>query len=141
LSRIYWDSMVFIYWLENHPVFAKRTDYILQTMLKRGDRLCASHLTVGETLTGPIKHNRNQLAAQIEEFFDSGLVEFLPFDRKAAKLFADVRARANVSPADSMHLACAGSAGVDLFLTHDKSLHKLHVSGIHFIAGLDGNVF
>lgn len=141
MSRIYWDSMVFIYWLENHPEFAKRADHIFQLMLKRGDRLCASYLSVGETLTGPLKHKRSQLAAKIEEFFDSGLVEFLPFDRKAAKLFADLRATTNISPADSMHLACAGSAGVDLFLTHDKNLHKLHVPGVHFIAGLDGNVF
>lgn len=141
MSRIYWDSMVFIYWLENHPELAKRADHIFQLMLKRGDRLCASFLCVGETLTGPLKHKRSQLAAKIEEFFDSGLVEFLPFDRKAAKLFAELRATSNISPADSMHLACAGAAGVDLFLTHDKNLHKLQVPGVHFIAGLDGNVF
>ncbi len=141
MSRIYWDSMVFIYWLENHPVYAKRTDHIFQTILKRGDQLCGSYLSVGETLTGPLKHKHSQLAAKIEEFFDSGLVAFLPFDRRAARLFAELRATANVSPADSMHLACAGAAGVDLFLTHDMDLQKVHVPGIHFIAGLDGNVF
>ena len=24
MSRIYWDTMLFIYWLENNPEFAKR---------------------------------------------------------------------------------------------------------------------
>jgi predicted nucleic acid-binding protein len=52
-----------------------------------------------------------------------------------------LRATANVSPADAIHLACAASSGVDLFITHDKTLHKLRVNGIQFIAGLDVNVF
>jgi uncharacterized protein len=33
-----------------------------------------------------------------------------------------------------MHLACAASAGIDLFLTSDKQLLKLDVPGIQFIA-------
>lgn len=133
--------MVFIYWLENHPVYAPRAEHIFRSMLKRGDRLCASYLSLGEVMAGPLKRNRAELAAKIEQFFDSGLLEMLPFDRKAAGEFARLRANANVSPADAIHLACAAASGVDLFLTHDNSLHKLRVQGIQFIAGLDVNVF
>lgn len=133
--------MVFVYWLENHPIYAPRVEYIFQSMLRRGDRFCASYLSIGEVLARPLKLEQGQLVARIEQFFDSGLVEMLPFNRKAAGEFARLRATANVSPADAIHLACASSAGVDLFLTHDKSLHKLRVPGIHFIAGLDVNVF
>jgi uncharacterized protein len=141
VSRVYWDSMVFIYWLENHPAYAPRADYIFQSMLTRADRLCASHLTIGEVLTGPVKHKRLQLAQKIEQFFDSGLLEMLPFNRAAAGEFARLRAGEKVRAADAIHLACAAVSGVDLFLTHDRSLHKLHVPGIQFIAGLDVNVF
>ena len=141
MSRIYWDSMVFVYWLENHPTYAPRAEHIFRSMLTRGDRLCASYLSLGEVLAGPLKHNRVQLAAKIEQFFDSGLVEMLPFDRRAGGQFAQLRATCSVNPADAIHLACAAAAGVDLFLTHDKSLHKLRVQGIQFIAGLDVNVF
>jgi predicted nucleic acid-binding protein len=133
--------MVFVYWLENHPVYSPRAEHIFRSMLTRGDRFCASYLTVGEVLAGPLKHGRVAAAAKIEEFFDSGLVEMLPFGRQAAGEFARMRATARVSPADAIHLACAGAAGVDLFLTHDKALHKLQVPGIQFIAGLDVNVF
>lgn len=141
MSRIYWDSMVFIYWLENHPVYAPKVEHIFGSMVARGDRLCASYLSLGEVTAGPLKHGRIELADKIEQFFDSGLPEFLPFDREAAGKFARLRAGANVSPADAIHLACAASAGVDMFLTHDKNLHKLRVPGIQFIAGLDANVF
>jgi predicted nucleic acid-binding protein len=133
--------MVFVYWLENHPSYALRVEHIFESMLARGDQLCASHLSIGEVLTRPLQLKQTQLAARIEQFFDSGLVEMLPFDRKAAGEFAKLRATANVSPADAIHLACAAASGVDLFLTHDKSLQKLHLKGIQFIAGLDVNIF
>ena len=141
MSRIYWDSTLFVYWLENHPSFASRVEHIFNTMMTRGDTLCTSFLAIGETLAGPLKHGRLQTAAHIEQFFDSGLVEMVPFDRKAAGQFARLRASSGVRPADAIHLACAGAAGIDLFLTGDEDLHKLRVPGIQFIAGLNVNVF
>jgi len=141
MSRVCWDSMVFIYWLESHPVYSPRVEHIFRSMMERGDRLCASYLTLGEVLTKPTQAHELDLVARIEQFFDSGIVELLSFDRKAAGEFARMRGASNISPADAIHLACAGSSGVDLFLTHDKGLHKLRVPGIQFIAGLDVNLF
>lgn len=141
MSRIYWDSMLFIYWIESHPAYAPRVDFIFQSMQDRGDALCASYLSLGEVLVGPLKGNRADIGMKVEQFFDSGLVQMLPFDRGAAAKFASLRATAKVTPADAMHLACAAAAGVDLFLTHDGRLPKLRVQGIQFIAGLDVNVF
>lgn len=140
MSRVYWDSMIFVYWVENHPVYGARVEHILQSMLRRGDQLCASYLCMGEVLTGLLKHNFTMQAAKVRQLFDSEGIEILPFDRRAAEQFAELRATTNVSPADAVHLACAGAAGVDLFITHDKTLHKLRAKGIQFIAGLDVNV-
>ncbi len=141
MSRVYWDSMLFVYWVENHPDYAARVDHIFQSILLRGDQLCASYLCMGEVLTGTLRHKHATLSAKVRQLFDSGGIEVLPFDRKAAELFAQLRARENVSPADAIHLSCAGAAGVDLFLTHDRKMHKLRIPGIQFIAGLDVNVF
>ena len=141
MSRVYWDTMVFVYWLENHPHYAPRAEHIFRSMQSRGDRLCASYLSMGEVLAGPLKRGQVQMAATIKQFFDSGLPEILPFDRNSSLEFARLRATANVSPADAIHLACAAASGVDLFLTHDADLHKLRVPGIQFIAGLNVNVF
>jgi hypothetical protein len=41
------------------------------------------------------------------------------------------------SAANSIHLARAAAIGVDLFLTGDKDLRKLHIPGIKFIDGID----
>ena len=133
--------MVFVYWMENHPAYAPRVESIFRSMLQREDRLCASYLCLGEVLTGPIKHKNVSMAAKVRQLFGSGGIEILPFDGKAAELFAQLRAVLNVRPADAIHLACAATPGVDIFLTHDVALHKIRVPGIQFIAGLDVNVF
>jgi predicted nucleic acid-binding protein len=96
---------------------------------------------MGEVLTGPVKRKHAVLSAKVRQLFDSGGIEVLPFDRKAAEVFAELRATKNLSPADAIHLACAAASGVDLFLTHDKNLHRHRVDGIQFIVGMDVNVF
>lgn len=48
--------------------------------------------------------------------------------------FSQLRAHHKLGVADSIHLACAASAGIDLFLTGDKQLIRLDVPGIQFIA-------
>jgi hypothetical protein len=42
--------------------------------------------------------------------------------------------------ADSINLACAASAGMDLFLTGDKGLVKLIVPGIQFVAHFENPI-
>ncbi len=39
MSRIYWDPTLFIYWLEEHPVFAGSVDEIHHRMQDRHDQL------------------------------------------------------------------------------------------------------
>ncbi len=61
--------------------------------------------------------------------------------RRAAAMLTGEKWNGTLSKSNDEESCCAGAAGVDLFLTHDKDLQKMHVPGIHFIAGLDGNVF
>lgn len=44
MSRIYWDTMLFVYWLENHPVHAKRVQHILSKMEERQTGFAPVHL-------------------------------------------------------------------------------------------------
>ena len=55
MSRIYWDTMLFIYWLENNPKFAKRVGAIRTRMEERGDRLITGAFTFGEVMAGPYR--------------------------------------------------------------------------------------
>jgi len=141
MSRIYWDTMLFVYWLEDHPIYAKRVRHILSKMEERQDQLCTSAFTVGEVLVGPHKMHAPGTAKQIREFFESSFVEVIPYTLGTADLYARIRADHGVSPADAIHLACAAQIGTDLFLTNDSGLTNKVIPGIQFIAKLDTNLF
>lgn len=142
MSRVYWDSMLFIYLIEGNPDFAPRVRTIYEAMEQRGDVLCTSVFTLGEVLTGPRKLGATDVVNKIRDFFLNGnKVELLPFKIETADRYSEIRASTSVRSADAIHLASASDFGVELFLTHDKSLYKLGIAGIHFIAGLDTNLY
>ena len=140
MSRVYWDTMLFIYWLEDHPDYAGEMKRILSRMASRGDRLCSSAFGLGEVLVGAKQRDDRHLAETVRTTMRPPRVELLPFDAAAAEHYADIRARHRTKSPDAIHLACAASAGVDLFLTNDAALARLDVPGIRFIAGLDAPV-
>lgn len=142
MSLIYWDTMLFIYWMENHPLHGKEVERIQRRMVQRGDQLCTSVFAVGEVLTGFYKGGRINEVQQVRTYFlDSGQVQILAFDAAVAERYARIRAQHKVSPGDAIHLATASVAQVDLYVTNDEALKKLVIDGIHFIAGLDGSIF
>lgn len=141
MSRIYWDSMLFVYWLEDHPDHSARMNQIRKRMEARRDTLCSSIFTVGEVLTGFYNRGALEAAAEIRNAFLSPQIDLLPFTPETADHYARIRGNHRVSPADAIHLASAAHAGVNLFLTNDHRLHRLTIPGIDFIAGMDVNLF
>jgi len=138
MSRIYWDSMLFVYFLEGHSQFGPRVRQIHQEIIRRGDSLCTSIFTVGELLTGPEKTKAFLRVKETKEYFQSEEIVLIPFTIRTAEVYAKIRAANSVLPADAIHLASAAEAQADLFLTNDKKLQRLNIPGIKFIAGLDG---
>ena len=140
MSRIYWHTMLFVYWIEDDPRYAKLIRQLLLKMEKRQDRLCTSTFAVGEALVGPRKTGSEEAARKLLSVFRSSFVEIIPFGLEAAEHYGSIRANQPLSPPDAIHLACAAQAGIDLFLTNDKHLIGKVIPGIQFIAGLDSNI-
>jgi predicted nucleic acid-binding protein len=141
MSRVYWDSMLFMYLLEGNPTFGPIIAGILREMNERQDTLCTSVFCIGEVLTGPRKMGFHAEADKALHFFTSPSVEILPFTMETANQFSKVRAQTGASPPDAIHLATAAIAGVDVFLTNDRKLLQLQIAGIQFIAGIDGRIY
>jgi predicted nucleic acid-binding protein len=143
MSRIYWDSMMFIYMLEGNQAFAPIVSRILDEMDRRGDTLYTSIFCVGEVLTGPRKFNSLAGIAKVKQYFTGDAINVLPFTIETADRFSLIRATTTAKPADAIHLATAASAGVDVFFTNDSRLLKLHlqIPGIQFITGLDARIY
>ena len=140
MSRIYWDTMLFIYWLEDNPQYAKRVSAIQLRMRERRDQLLTGALTFGEVLAGVHRKSDAQQAEEVRGLLQAAVAEVLPFDLETADHYARIRAALGVSPADAMHLATAAQAGTDLFLTNDNRLVGKFVPGIQFIASLNDNI-
>ena len=140
MSRIYWDTMLFIYLLEDRKEFAPKVQAILDRMIERQDVLCTSVFVFGEVLTGFVKEKEAEQMRTMRDYFRGNELELLPFTADVAERFAEIRARYTLGAIDAIHLATAAQARVDLFLTNDHRLHRLTIPGISFIAGLDGKL-
>ncbi len=141
MSRVYWDTMLFIYWLEDHPQFADRVGAIHARMRERNDQLLTGAFTFGEVLAGVYRKGAGIRAEQIRSRLQKMITEILPFTLESADHYARIRGGLGLSPADAIHLACAAQAGTDLFLTNDKRLLGKFVPGIQFIASFDQDLF
>ena len=132
MSRIYWDSMLIIYLLEGNPAYSKRVQHLLQRSFERGDSLHTSFLAYGEVMAGAV--DSPEKTEMIRRTMEEMGFNYLPFDGGAVTPFSWLRAKKKLKAADSIHLASAASAGIDLFLTGDKQLLGIDVPGIQFIA-------
>jgi predicted nucleic acid-binding protein len=140
VSPIYWNTHLFVYWLEDKGPYSQYSASIHRRMTKRGDTLCTSAFTLAELLVAPQKQNDKQLTEKIIAYFSGPNLLVLPFDRSTALSYALVRSSCKVSLVDAIHLSSASAEGVDLFLANDNDVRKLIVPGIQFIDGLETTV-
>lgn len=137
MSRVYWDTMLFVYWLEDNPQFARRVEEIHVRMQARHDQLITSAFTFGEVLAGAYRRGANRVADDTRQLLQQVVAEVVPFSLETGDHYARIRGLLGIPPADAIHLACAAQARTDLFLTNDKRLLGKIVPGIQFMASLD----
>ncbi len=135
MSRIFWDTNLFVYMLEDKGQLTERVVSLRERMIERGDELLTSTLTLGEILVKPLEAGDEALAHRYEQAIMAAAA-VVPFDRPAAHAFAAVRRDGTIRPPDAVQLACASVAGIDLFITNDQRLSRKVVPGVHFIQSL-----
>jgi len=136
VSRIFWDSNLFIYLFENNANFSQTVENLWKNMLRRRDQLLTSTLTVGEVLVKPSALGDHALCQQYERTLHN-TATILSFELEAARRYAAIRNSTAIKGPDAIQLACASEAGVDLFVTNDRRLQGKHIDGIQFIVALD----
>jgi predicted nucleic acid-binding protein len=136
MSRIFWDSNLFIYFFEGNDERSLATRRLRKSMLERGDQLITSTLTLGEILVKPLELGDTVRCQRYEEVL-SRTALLLPLDTRAARRYASIRSITSIKAPDAVQLACAAEAGVDLFVTNDRRLQGKRVQGVEFIVALD----
>jgi uncharacterized protein len=141
VSRVYWDTMLFIYWLEGNPQFGKRVNAIWSRMQERNDQLITGALALGEVFAGAYKLGANKERIQeVKAALESSVSEVIPFTAETADVYGRIKGSLKIPSADAIHVACAATAGTDLFFTNDKHLVGKVIPGIQFIVGLDSDI-
>ena len=136
MSRIFWDTNLFIYLLERNDEFSPMTRELRTKMLTRGDQLLTSTITLGEILIKPTQAGDAERCRRYERAISSAAT-VVAFDIKAARHYASIKTSRAIKAPDAVQLACAASAGVDLFITNDDRLQGKVVAGIQFIVPLN----
>ena len=135
MSRIFWDTNLFIYLIEDFRDLSERVAALRKRMLERRDELYTSALTLGEILIKPLEAGNEALARRYESVLLQG-AEIIPFDVEPARLYATIRKDCTIRPPDAIQLACAAHARVDLFITNDERLSTKTIPHIHFVSSL-----
>ena len=136
MSRIFWDTNLFIYLFEDRGPRGKRVADLRRRMLDRHDELVTSALTLAEILVKPVRLGREDLCRQYEQAITRGAV-VVSFDPSTARQYAEIRKDTGIKAPDAFQLACAATARVDLFITNDDRLSRKAVPGIDFVVSLE----
>lgn len=140
MAIIFWDTMLFVYLIEDHPQFGVNVKDLLTKCEDHGHSIITSTFTLAELLVAPRKTGNLELAEAFRNALQPPAVRLIHFNEGAAEHYAAIRSAMNVTPADAIQLACAADARVNLFVTNDRKLVGKKVAGIDFIIGLDGKI-
>lgn len=137
MARIFWDTNLFIYLMEDKGDLADRVEALWGGMRLRGDHLYTSALTLGEILVKPSAEGAIALGQEYLRLLRNPMITVLSFDATTAPHYARVRVDKSIRPPDAIQLAVASAADIDLFITNDQRLSRKNVPGIKFITSLD----
>jgi len=135
MSRVFWDTNLFIYLLEDRGASGRRVVALREQMLRRGDELVTSAFTLGELLVKPSEAGREDLCRDYAQAIQAVAV-LIAFDATVAAGYARIRCDRSIRAPDAIQLACAAAARTDLFVTNDDRLSRKIVPGIGFVTSL-----
>ncbi|VTT99121.1 Uncharacterized protein OS=Candidatus Entotheonella sp. TSY2 GN=ETSY2_19905 PE=4 SV=1: PIN [Gemmataceae bacterium] len=119
--RVYMDSVLIVYAVEQNPQFAPGVEAWL---LANPCDLVSSELGRMECLIVPVRTNSTQMIADFEDYFQTRIAVLVPFTRAVYDRAIGIRATTRIKTPDALHLAAAVEAGCDVFLTNDIQLTK-----------------
>jgi predicted nucleic acid-binding protein len=137
VSKIFLDTNIFVYMVEDPGPRGKRAAEIFNELSLRGDEVLTSTLTLGELLVKPFEANDHALVSRYRSALRGPSVRLLAFDESAGEKYARIRLNRAIKAPDAIQLATAGTAGCDLFITNDDRLMSVLVPGIHFISSME----
>jgi predicted nucleic acid-binding protein len=117
--KVYIDSCIVIYLLEEHPEFSSIVRNAFETSENR--HFCISPLVELECLVGPLRAQNTPLIQRYKSFFQHQIV--LDIESSAYRHAAELRARHSLKTPDALHLAVAHHYDCTELWTNDNRLN------------------
>ena len=119
--RIGLDTNVIIYYIEEHPVFLKKVEPLIDRIVEGKAIGITSYVTLLELLVKPIKEERFDLVEQYKTILMTQL-EMVPLDESVSLRAAELRAKYGIKTPDAIQLASVIFKKGDVFVTNDDRL-------------------
>jgi len=118
------DTVVFIYFIEEHPRFLPVLDSVFEAIDKERLPAFTSSLTLLEVLVIPYRGGNVPLAERYEQVLTrSRGLRLVDIDRSQLRAAAQLRAaHANLRTPDAIQISAALSGGCSVLLTNDRAL-------------------
>lgn len=118
-TRVYFDTNIFIYYVEKTPEFFEQACTLIDQVVASGAELVASALTHAECLYQPCRDNDRKLARIYDRLFASGDIDVTPVDGALLQAAARHGGALGLKLLDAMHYLAALNAGCRFFVTSD----------------------
>lgn len=125
-DRIYLDTNIWIYALEEIPEFSQPLRAIFQAIEQGSITAITSELSLAEALVQPIRNSKvNDQEMYKQAIVSNGNLQVMSIERQILIRAAQVRAETKLKLPDAIHAATALSTQCTTFLTNDKQLRAI----------------
>ncbi|MBI2998808.1 MAG: PIN domain-containing protein, partial [Deltaproteobacteria bacterium] len=120
------DTVVFIYFIEEHPRFLSLIEPVFATMDAGSLEGVTSGVTLLETLVVPFRTGNGLLAERYEALLTrSRGIRLIDLGRSLLRAAAQLRAVTGIKTPDALQVAAALSANCSIYLTNDRKLPRI----------------
>lgn len=121
-SRVYVDSNIFIYFIENTPKFHSRVESLFEEISRVDATIMTNEIAIAECLYQPAKTRNTNLIRIYESFFEApGQIEIDLLTGELCKQAALHGGALGLKLIDAIHYFSAFEAGCSHFVTSDTS--------------------
>ena len=126
VQKIYIDTALFIYFVENHPVYAQKTHDLFSLTQQLRIENNTSTLTITEVLVKPLQLGDLLVVNAYKTLlYETNIVQVHMITSDIAESAADIRVRYNIKTPDALHIATAINTQCDVFVTNDYQLTRI----------------
>jgi len=123
-KRIGLDTNVLIYYIEEHPIFLKKIEPLIEKIVQGKAIGITSYVTLLELLVKPLREGRLDLVDQYKIILTQQL-EMVQMDEAVSIKAAQLRAKYGFRTPDAIQLASVIRKKGDVFITNDRGLKHM----------------